>query len=107
MIRYVDYEEVGRILSMKIEDLYDLTLGELLDEYCILFNEECGYIYGITSFDLAEKMFDEYDIESYSEAMVVNNLLADELIINSNEDLIDYDKICRIMKNLGISKKDK
>lgn len=92
---------------MKINDLYDLTLGELLEEYCILYNEECGYIYGITSYDLVERMFDEYDIESYSEAMVVNSLISDELIINDNEDLIDYDKISRIMKNLGIVKKDK
>ena len=52
-------------------------------------------------------MFDEYDVESYSEAMVVNNLISDELIINDDEDLIDYDKISRIMKNLGIVKKDK
>lgn len=90
---------------MKIEDLYDLTLGEILDEYCVLFNEECGYIYGITRFDLVERMFEEFDVESYSEAMVVNNLISDELIINSNEDIIDYDKICSIMKNLGIFKK--
>lgn len=27
---------------MKIENLMNLTLGELLDNYCILFNEECG-----------------------------------------------------------------
>ena len=87
---------------MKIENLMNLTLGELLDNYCILFNEECGYVYGITSFDLAEKMFEEFDIDSYSEAMVVNNLLPDEIIFNSNEDLIDYDKICSIMQSLGI-----
>ena len=49
---------------MKIENLMNLTLGELLDNYCILFNEECGYVYGITSFDLVEKMFEEFIFRS-------------------------------------------
>ena len=93
---------------MKISDLLDMTLGEVLQEYCILYNLECCYNYGITSSSNADRMYDEFNVEEdYPEAMTVLSVVDDDLLLDMDVELVDWDKIVRIMKNLDISKKDK
>lgn len=90
----------------KIKDLYNKTLGEVLEEYCILYNEECGYTYGIISQELAQETYDEYNIEKdYPEAVTTHPLIPIELILDDETPLITKDKITRLMTNLNISKK--
>lgn len=92
---------------MKIKDLLDMTLGEVLQEYCILYNLECCYNYGITSDSNADRMYNEFNVEDdYPEAMTVMSVVDDELLLDMDADLVDWDKIVRIMDNLGISRKD-
>ena len=91
---------------MIVNDLLDLTLREVLDTYCALYNLECGHYYGITTFDNCDKLFDEYNIsDEYPEAMSVENLIHDDVLVSLDEELIDYPKLEYVMKNLGISKK--
>lgn len=81
-----------------------MTVREVLDEYCVLFSPECCYIYGVTSWDNANKMYEEYNIEEeYPESMCPENLVNDE--IWDHDEIIDMKKIGRIMENLGISRK--
>ena len=66
---------------MKIKDLMDMTLGDLLDTYGLLYNLECGYYYGICSYDLCDRMFEEYDMDTYKEAVVVDPLIVMEVFL--------------------------
>jgi len=91
---------------MKVEDILDLTLREVLDTYGAIYNPECGYYYGIACFDDIDELYYEYDIdETYPEAFEVENLIRDEVIVAFDEELIDLDKLKRIMHNLDIPKK--
>ena len=90
---------------MKVTDLLDLTVREVLEEYCVLFSPECCYTYGVTTNELAEKMYQDYNIEDeYPESMCPEPLINHE--VWDHEELIDWEKIERIMDNLGISKKE-
>lgn len=92
----------------KIEDLLDLTLREILENYVAINNLECGFYYGIADNDLIEEIYQEYNIEDeYPEAFDVENLINDELIVSYQEPLLTKPKLEKIMKNLGISKKNK
>lgn len=93
---------------MKIEDLMDMTLREVLDSYGAIYNPECGYYYGIASFEDIDELYYEYDIdEVYPEAFEVENLIRDEIIVAFDEELISFNRLEKIMKNLDIPKKDK
>ena len=48
---------------MKVDDLWDKTVKEVLEEYCILYSPECDYNYGICRWDDANDMYEEYDLE--------------------------------------------
>lgn len=86
------------------KDLMDLTVRELLEGYCMVYSPECGYNYGIISWDNAEKVAEEYDLEDqYSWA--VDSLINDELEIEDKPPL-DWDIIKWILEdNLGFKKK--
>ena len=89
-----------------INDLLDLPLREVLDNYISVESLECGYKYGITKIDDANKIFDEYNIqEDYAEAFYADNLISDELLIDCDKPILSYEKLETICNNLGISKK--
>lgn len=91
---------------MKIEELYDLTLREVCENYVVLHNLECGFIYGIVSFDLLEEFFEKYNIsEEYPEAIHGESILPDEVQIDGDECVLDRTRLVKIMESLGISKK--
>ena len=90
---------------MKFEELLDLTLREILENYCIVRNLECCFIYGVFKNEDIDRIFNEYNIEKdYPEAFNVENLIHDEVVLNY-EDIKDYDALLRIMDNLGKKKK--
>ena len=94
------------VLFIKLNELLDKTLREVLDEYCAIYSPECGYWYGVTSYDDIDELYEHYNIEEeYSEAFVPTSIIDDELIISFDEELMDYNKLEHIMNNLGISKK--
>lgn len=91
---------------MKLNDLLDYTLRDLLDEFGTVYNDECGYYYGVVRFDDIERLYEEYNIsEDYPEAFDVENLISDEIIISFDDEVLEYPKLVKIMKDLGISKK--
>ncbi len=89
---------------MKLDDLMELKLKDVIEDYSLLCNYECGFNYGICKNDVIDDMFERYNVEEYEEAMGVEPLI-DFDILYDDEDLISEDKIDRIMDNLGISKK--
>lgn len=90
-----------------VNDLMDLTLREVLEHYVVLHNLECGFYYGLAEANIVEKIFKEYNVdEDYPEAFNVESVIQDEVLVDYGEDLVSYNKLERIMKNLGISKKE-
>lgn len=92
---------------MKLDDLMDLPLREVLDKYCGALSLECCYYYGIFKYEDIERLYKEYNIdEEYPESFCPEPLVSDELIYDGSDEIGDYDKLIRIMENLGISKKE-
>lgn len=95
------------VLPMNFEDLLDLPLREVLENYVCVRNLECGYFYGIFKNEDIEKIFKNYNIEKdYPEAFNVENLIDDELVVAYDEPIKDYNKLVTIMQNLQITKKE-
>lgn len=91
-------------MSEKFEDLLEMKFGEVLEKYSVLWNYECAFPYGICSNELVERMYDEYNVQEYWEAMTTDTIINSEVLYECDE-LITWEKIVRIMDNLGISKK--
>ena len=92
----------------KIKDIYKKTLQEIIDEYCLLFNPECCYYYGVIRQEDADKMWNEYNIETeYPEAIITEPIIPLEILLDDEKPIIKQDKIKIIMDNLGITKKQK
>ena len=90
---------------MLIKELLDLTLREILEEYCTVCNLECGYYYGVFKATDIDEIFEQYKVEDYEEAFDVDNLISYEIIPSFDEEVRDYDTLIRIMDNLGIDKR--
>lgn len=88
---------------MNFEELLDLSLREVLDNYASVESLECGYFYGVVSFDDLEKLFEMYDIGSDCSSFYVDSLINHELIDKNN--ILGIDDLVKIMDNLGIDKK--
>ena len=91
----------------KLTELLDMKLGEVLERYVQIYNAECGYLYGIADLDDIDRLYSEYNIEDeYPEAFMPEDLIHHELDIYSEDArVMPYEKLERIMKNLGITKK--
>ena len=91
---------------MKLKDLLDLPLKEVLEKYCIICNPECGYYYGIFKQEDVDELYSKFNIdEDYPEAFCPECLINEEAVISSDDEIREYDVLLRIMDNLGISKK--
>ena len=89
-----------------VDDLLDLTLRDVFEKYVIIENLECGYYYGIAPVELIKEIYEEYNIEEkYPEAFDVQSIIQDEILADCSKELIDYEKLKRIMNNLGIGRK--
>ena len=90
-----------------IEDLLDLTLREVLENYSAVQNLECGFFYGICKDTLLEDLFQKYNIEKdYPEAFNADTIINSELLVSYQDPLLTRDKLERIMDNLGITRKE-
>lgn len=47
---------------MKLIELLDVPLREILENYCVLFSEECCWIYGITTHEAFGEIVEKYDL---------------------------------------------
>ena len=91
---------------MKINDLMDMTLREVLENFVTVHNLECGYYYGVFRAEDIDEIFQNYNVEEdYPEAFCVENLIDDEIIVSHDDEVRSYKTLVTIMENLGISKK--
>ena len=92
---------------MRFEELLDKTLGEVLDNYSLISNYECGFIYGIIPNDILGEILDKYDVDEYKEAFTIDPVISIELVTDVGNELISMEKAENIMKNLGIKTKNR
>lgn len=86
------------------EDLLDMTLRDVLNEFCFVYSPECGYLYGITRWEDAYKMWDEYDLkEEY--CFDSESIMAYPMEVDLQQEVITLEGLRRIMNNLGIEKR--
>lgn len=89
---------------MKIKELLDMKLGDILNEFCILFSPECDYFYGIGRYDDALQMWDEFDLEE--EYCFDTDCLLDYCMeIDFDDNILEIDDLRHILDYLGIEKK--
>lgn len=87
------------------EDLLDMTLRDVLDEFCFVYSPECGYLYGITRWEDAYKMWDEYDLkEEY--CFDSESIMAYPMEVDLQQEVITLEGLRRIMDHLGMEKKE-
>ena len=91
----------------KLTELLDMRLSEVLEKYVQIYNAECGYLYGIADLDDVDRLYSEYNIDKeYPKAFMPEDLIHHELNIYSEDaEVMTYEKLEVIMKNLGITKK--
>ena len=86
------------------EDLLDMTLRDVLDEFCFVYSPECGYLYGIARWEDAYKMWDEYDLkEEY--CFDSESIMAYPMEVDLQQEVITLEGLRRIMNNLGIEER--
>lgn len=90
---------------MKYEELLSKTLWEVLEEYSMIYNYECGFSYGIVPNDILPEIIEKYEISEYPEAFAIEPVMDIDLIADTDDELLDNERISRIMKNLGIKTK--
>lgn len=90
---------------MIIEEILDLPLREILENYCTVCNLECGYYYGVFKIEDIDEIFEHYNVNEYEEAFQVEDLIHCDVIGTYQDEVRDYNTLVRIMENLGVSKK--
>lgn len=89
---------------MKIDDLFEMKVGDLLEEYCILYSPECDYNYGIGKWDDANQIYEEFDLEEQY-CFSGDSLIPLDYGFDGGEDVLDIEDMRIIMAKLGIAKK--
>ena len=74
---------------MRIEELLDLTLREVLENYCTVCNLECGYYYGVFKKDDIDELYEHYNVEEYTEAFFVDEFMKSDVGFSLQECLFD------------------
>ena len=91
---------------MELKELLEMPFGEVLEKYVVLWNYECCYPYGVCTVELADRMYEEFDVQSYAEAMTTEPIVHFEVLDMMDGDLIEWEGIEKAMDNLGIMRKD-
>ena len=89
---------------MKIDDLMDMTVRELLDQYCVVYSPECGYHYGITTWENANEIYEEYDLEE-EYCFEGDYLIPLDYGFDCGEEVLTLENLKDLMDRLGIVKK--
>lgn len=89
---------------MKIDDLYNMKVIDLLEEFCLVYSPECGYNYGITRWDDAKLMWDEYQLKD-EYCFNADSLIPIDYGFDSGEPVLEENDLRKILDYLGIQKK--
>ena len=91
---------------MKIDDLMEMKVKDLLEEFCLVYSPECGHNYGITRWSDANTIYEEFDLED-EYCFCSDSLIPIDYGFDEGEDVIDINGLKHLMNVLGIPKKEK
>lgn len=89
---------------MMIDDLMEMKVKDVLDEFCILYSPECDYNYGIGRWDDANKIYEEFDLEEQY-CFSGDSLIPIDYGFDNGEKVLTLDDMKCIMNKLGIIRK--
>ena len=90
---------------MKIDELMEMKVKDVLDEYCVVYSPECGYHYGISRWEDVQKIFEEFDLEEHY-SFNGDFLIPIDYGFDEGEDVLDLKDLKCIMYKLGIVKQE-
>jgi len=90
--------------KIMIDDLMEMTVKDLLNEFCLVYSPECGYNYGIAKWDDANEIYEEFDLED-EYCFCGDSLIPLDYGFDSGEEVLDLEDLKCIMDKLGIQKK--
>ena len=86
---------------MLIDELYKMTVAELLEEFCVVYSPEYGYNYGIARWDDANAIYEEYDLEN-EYCFSGDSLIPLDYGFDGGEEVLELKDLKCIMDKLGI-----
>lgn len=89
---------------MMIDDLMEMKVKDVLDEFCVSYSPECDYNYGIGRWDDANKIYEEFDLEEQY-CFSGDSLIPIDYGFNNGEKVLTLDDMRCIMNKLGIIRK--
>ena len=87
-----------------IDDLMNMTVAELLDEFCLIYNPDCGITYGVGRWDDANEIYEEFDLDDQY-CFSSDFLIPIDYGFDCGEKVLDLDDLKYIMDRLGIVKR--
>lgn len=86
--------------KMRLEELLDMPFKEVLENFGVLYSPECDYIYGITTKEATEKLFEKYDL-CEQESMDCEPLLRFDVLceFEENGEVLTFERIEEIIEN--------
>ena len=87
---------------MKVDDLYNMKLIDIIETYCIAYSPECDYKYGIAKWEDVNSIWEEFDLhEQY--CFEGDYLIPIDYL--DTEEILELEDLRQVMAILGIAKK--
>lgn len=86
---------------MMIDELFDMKVKDLLEEFCLVYSPECGCNYGITKWEDAEKIYEKFDLKD-EYCFNADPLIPIDYGFDSGEEVLTLETLEEIMDKLGI-----
>ena len=89
---------------MLVDDLYEMKVKDLLEEFCLVYSPECDYHYGIARWDDVGEIWEEYDLDEQY-CFEGDYLIPMDYGFDEGESVLTLKDLKCIMDKLGIVKK--
>ena len=89
---------------MMVDDLMEMRVIDLLEEYCLVYSPECDYHYGIARWEDANQIYEEFDLEEQY-CFDGDYLIPIDYGFDSGEPVLELKDLRCVMSKLGIAKK--
>lgn len=88
---------------MDFEDLMELKVKDLIDNYAYVYNCYCGYVYGICKIDDWEDLYSEYDCDECVETFSIEPLISFEVL---DSEVLSNERLKELAEHNGVLRRD-
>lgn len=90
---------------MMIDDMLEMPLKDVLDQFCLVYSPECDYHFGIARWEDVSLMFDEFDLED-KYCFSGDSLIPLDYGVDEGEEILSADDLRCLVDKLGIPMKE-